>query len=71
MGSVIRCFPISGTVLDAYLTLTVLDAVTNAILPGTFAGPTDPSLGPTAPTNDRLHGTARAGDSIRSGLGDG
>lgn len=35
--------PDLGTVVDAYLTLTLLDAVTNAILPGTISlGPADP-----------------------------
>ncbi len=35
--------PDLGTVVDAYLTLTLLDSVTNAILPGTISlGPADP-----------------------------
>ena len=55
--------PDLGTVLDAYLTLTLLDAVTNAILPGTFSlGPTDPALcaGCTDRMTDFTHGSALA-----------
>jgi hypothetical protein len=55
--------PDLGTVLDAYLTFTLLDAVTNAILPGTLSlGPTDPALcsGCTDRMTDFTHGSTLA-----------
>ncbi len=54
--------PDLGTVLDAYLTLTLMDAVTNAILPGTISlGPADPSCaGCTARMTDFSDGSGLA-----------